>query len=217
MKELDLWKKCSLFIKPINVSVSKRKTLYAASCSLCQNERYITYAQAHNLITGKNKNICKKCQKYEGNKETRFKKNQKPWNYKKKHVFKKDYSKSKKFLEIVNAFGGIVFTPEIRKKQREKKLGITGEKANAWLGGLTSENKLLRSRDEYKQLRKACFLRDNYTCVLCSKKGVKLHMDHIKEWCNYPDLRFEISNVRTLCVPCHKNTPNYLHRAKRGN
>jgi 5-methylcytosine-specific restriction endonuclease McrA len=59
------------------------------------------------------------------------------------------------------------------------------------------------NRDEYKQLRKTVFYRDNYKCVICASNK-NIQMDHIKEWCNYPELRYEVSNCRTLCLSCHK-------------
>ena len=37
----------------------------------------------------------------------------------------------------------------------------------------------------------------------CDIVGIKLHADHIKPYANYPELRLEITNGRTLCVPCH--------------
>lgn len=49
----------------------------------------------------------------------------------------------------------------------------------------------------------AVFERDDYTCQMCLVRGGILHADHIKSWKDYPDLRFELSNCRTLCRPCH--------------
>ena len=40
-------------------------------------------------------------------------------------------------------------------------------------------------------------------------KGTHLSQYHIKPFADYPDLRFELSNGRTLCVPCHTKTPTY--------
>jgi len=69
-------------------------------------------------------------------------------------------------------------------------------------------------RTEYKTWRKLVFERDDYTCQMCKKRGVVLQADHIKSWTFYPDLRYELSNGRTLCVDCHKDTPNYKGRAR---
>lgn len=72
-----------------------------------------------------------------------------------------------------------------------------------------SQIKSPRPRYENDQWRKAIFERDNYTCQLCGLRGGPLHADHIKPYAAYPELRWELSNGRTLCVPCHKKTPTY--------
>lgn len=33
--------------------------------------------------------------------------------------------------------------------------------------------------------------------------------DHIKSYALYPKLHLELNNGRTLCIPCHRKTPNY--------
>jgi 5-methylcytosine-specific restriction endonuclease McrA len=90
-----------------------------------------------------------------------------------------------------------------------------GEKTPNWKGGITPINKQARRTPEYIAWRKTVFERDNYTCVECGARGVELHADHIKSFAFYPKLRHEVSNGRTLCVPCHKKTPNYLMGAVR--
>src|SRR3990167_2039380 len=86
--------------------------------------------------------------------------------------------------------------------------------------GITPINRKIRNSSEYKLWRTAVFTRDNFTCVWCgarSKKGVKviLHADHIKPFCDYPELRFAIDNGRTLCVDCHKKTDTYGRKLLR--
>lgn len=95
----------------------------------------------------------------------------------------------------------------------KKRLDMTGEKCKWWKGGITPLNKKLRTSAEYKNWRKSVFERDNYTCVFCKdKRGGNLNADHIKQFAFYPELRFDINNGRTLCVPCHKKTPTYSNR-----
>lgn len=53
------------------------------------------------------------------------------------------------------------------------------------------------------KLRPQIFERDSYTCALCSKVGSKLNAHHIRTWAFYPELRFELSNLVTLCKDCH--------------
>lgn len=72
---------------------------------------------------------------------------------------------------------------------------------------------------EYADWRKKVFERDDYTCQICKVRGGRLNADHIKDWAAFPLLRFDITNGRTLCVPCHKTTETYgwakYHARKR--
>lgn len=61
-----------------------------------------------------------------------------------------------------------------------------------------------RRSKEYKSWRNSVFERDNYTCQLCGARGVKLNAHHKNGYAFYPELRYELSNGITLCVPCHK-------------
>lgn len=84
-----------------------------------------------------------------------------------------------------------------------------------WQGGITPLNKKLRNSFEYKQWRESVFKRDNYTCRECGTRGVYLHADHIKPFAYFPEIRFELSNGRTLCIDCHENTDTFKGRAKQ--
>ncbi len=57
--------------------------------------------------------------------------------------------------------------------------------------------------------RKQVLERDNYTCVICHKSSGELHADHIKQFAFYPNLRFVLSNGRTLCKGCHRKTKTW--------
>jgi 5-methylcytosine-specific restriction endonuclease McrA len=80
--------------------------------------------------------------------------------------------------------------------------------------GKRTADKKARQSARYKAWRTLVFERDNYMCVHCGIKNglgktVYLHADHIKPFALYPELRYEVSNGRTLCVPCHKKTGTY--------
>lgn len=97
---------------------------------------------------------------------------------------------------------------------------VKGERNPSWKGGVTTENELIRRSGKMYAWRKAVFERDNYTCQECeikSAKGVKafLHADHIQPFAYFPELRFELSNGRTLCSECHLKTPTWGERAKK--
>jgi len=42
----------------------------------------------------------------------------------------------------------------------------------------------------------------------------KLVAHHKKGWTKYPNLRYKISNGKTLCLDCHYKTHNYGWRSK---
>lgn len=84
-----------------------------------------------------------------------------------------------------------------------------------WRGGITPESRRLRNSEQYKRWRLAVFQRDRYTCVWCGQIGGRLNADHIQPFSTHPDLRFELSNGRTLCEPCHKLTPSYLNKGRK--
>lgn len=97
-------------------------------------------------------------------------------------------------------------------KIKQSKLGVPSKKRGSlshfWKGGITDENEKIRKSLEYKKWRINVFERDNYLCVICNSSGY-LHADHIKPFSLFPELRLDINNGRTLCVPCHRKTETY--------
>ncbi len=113
---------------------------------------------------------------------------------------------------------------ELRRRLAESRVGVKrtdnlGADNPNWKGGVTTENHKIRNSRTYALWRTAVFDRDKYTCVWCGDKNgrgvaVVLQADHIKPFCDYPELRFAIDNGRTLCVSCHKKTDNYGKRRR---
>ena len=68
---------------------------------------------------------------------------------------------------------------------------------------LVSEDVLQRAAFKDK-LQKKILIRDNFTCVFCSTKSSPLNVHHLDTWKQFPERRFDESNLVTLCVPCHK-------------
>lgn len=96
---------------------------------------------------------------------------------------------------------------EVRDKIRIAQLGSRG---NNWKGGIwSSQPQSERKSARYKTLRNEVMERDLFTCVICKETGVYLEVDHIKSYSKNPELRFEKSNLRTLCKPCHLKTPSF--------
>ncbi len=89
------------------------------------------------------------------------------------------------------------------------KMSVSHQKRLAALVRKEPENRRIRKSIDYKLWRERVFQRDNYTCQECYVRGGELNADHIKPFALYPELRFDISNGKTLCVPCHRATPTY--------
>jgi 5-methylcytosine-specific restriction endonuclease McrA len=75
---------------------------------------------------------------------------------------------------------------------------------NNYKGGVEKENAKARKSLEYREWREAVFKRDDYTCQACGKTGCYIEADHVMSFSEYPDLRYEALNGRTLCKPCHR-------------
>lgn len=76
-----------------------------------------------------------------------------------------------------------------------------GEKSSKWKGGIDTINRQERKRFR-ETVRRAVYERDNYQCVECGGDE-HLTVDHIKPFSDFPELRFDLNNCRTLCMACH--------------
>lgn len=102
--------------------------------------------------------------------------------------------------------------PAIKKDiDSDRRVDTSGENHWSWKGGITPKNKKERNSKDYKVWRSAVFKRDNYTCQMCGKRGVKLNAHHKRSWAEYPDLRYSVDNGISLCECCHKD----VHRRNR--
>jgi len=83
-----------------------------------------------------------------------------------------------------------------RKRAESKRTGYTKHQLD----------RLARYSPEAQNWRINVFKQDNYTCQMCKVRGTYLEADHIKPFAYFPELRFELSNGRTLCKLCHNKT-----------
>lgn len=99
--------------------------------------------------------------------------------------------------------------PETISKMKMARKGKSaywnaGEKSPMWKGGVTPENKRLRGTSQFHTWREAVFARDNWTCQKTKIKGGRLHPHHIQNFCEYPELRFDVNNGITLSEKAHR-------------
>src|SRR3990167_768102 len=95
---------------------------------------------------------------------------------------------------------GKITPPEVRLKQRMARLGrFGGEKHPNWQGGVAEKHNKERHSDEYKIWRKRVFERDFYTCLICGRVGGELNAHHVKRFNDFPLLRYDVDNGKTLC------------------
>ena len=92
-----------------------------------------------------------------------------------------------------------------------------GAETSNWRGGTTKIGQMLRRALSYKLWRLEVLKRDDFTCQICGKRGGKLHVDHIKSFSDYPELRLEMLNARTLCIPCHRATDTWGCHSKNNS
>jgi hypothetical protein len=85
-----------------------------------------------------------------------------------------------------------------------RRRNLVGPRNPNWKGGRNAEHTRLRKTVRYAEWRTAVFTRDDFTCLKCGVRGGRLEADHIKPFSLFPALRFELSNGRTLCKPCHR-------------
>lgn len=103
--------------------------------------------------------------------------------------------------KIGDFFRGKKLSLELRRKMSEVKMG---DKNPGWKGGMEPESKAIRKRIEYRLWRESVFKRDNWTCQKTGQRGGRLHPHHIKNFSQFPELRFAIDNGITLSEKAHK-------------
>ena len=108
----------------------------------------------------------------------------------------------------------------------------SGDKNPAWNGGITPLVRRIRNSGKYKDWAMSILIRDGFICQICGQRGGNnLEVDHIKSFAvivaenklaTFDDALkcnelWILENGRTLCKPCHLQTPSYLKNLKRQN
>lgn len=83
---------------------------------------------------------------------------------------------------------------------------VRGKKNPAWKGGTSPERQRLYNEGHWRIIVKQIYARDSYKCQRCGEpknKPRSLHAHHIKPWATNIALRFDLTNMITVCRPCH--------------
>lgn len=146
---------------------------------------------------------------------THFKKGQIPWNKKppviiackicgKKFQIKPARIKTAKYCSYYCSVSGTKSGVSLSDSHRRAiSASRKGPGHHNWKGGITAKTRRQRLVED-SILRDKAFERDNFTCQFCGKKE-SLEIHHIKRYSLYPELRYEMTNVITLCADCHRN------------
>ena len=102
-----------------------------------------------------------------------------------------------------------------------------GSDHHNWKGGITPLHVKIRNSKRYKKWKREVRNRDKDVCQVCEAVSLKPEVDHIKPWIlvfresgvttlkesRETKVLWDISNGRTLCYDCHKQTDTYGQKA----
>ncbi len=94
----------------------------------------------------------------------------------------------------------------VRSKSESRRGRHLGAENPSWKGGVAPERQRVYRSGVWKDVVKAVYERDAYTCVRCGsgKKSARgLHAHHVRPWADHPELRMDAANLVTLCRSCH--------------
>lgn len=113
-----------------------------------------------------------------------------------------------------------------KKLSEETKRKISNSKRNP----LRPIHIAIRQCYKYREWRSSIFERDNFTCLICKKRGGQLNVDHhpkrfvdivngngiisVEQALQNKEL-WNLDNGRTLCVKCHTKTDTYGFRVTK--
>ena len=164
---------------------SKRKKL---ECKVCRIKFYPIYGRD-------------KIQKY-CSKECWYKDKNKPKIFKPKLSIE---TKLKIKKSLLNTYKSEIVRNKLSRIMKIK--ACRGEKHIWWKNGSSQKYGYLwnlRRSTNFKNWRNKVFKRDNWTCQKYKSKGGQLEPHHIKNFSEYPKLRFKVSNGMTLSKKAHR-------------
>ncbi len=108
--------------------------------------------------------------------------------------------------------GGRTTSCSCYRKEQLSKNHPKGDAHPNWQGGITPQNRIDRGTLS-NFINPIIRERDGYTCQNCStNKSGNFEVHHIFDFATYPELKFEKSNLITLCKTCHDNFHSIYQR-----
>ena len=114
----------------------------------------------------------------------------------KNHAFTNERRKK---ISVSNT--GKVHSLERKKKNSALKQGIP---LSQWKDFIYNTDDPKRSLYKLSRINLKVFELADFTCLVCSKRGGKLHGHHLDNWKQYKDKRYDLTNIVCLCIGCHK-------------
>jgi hypothetical protein len=173
----------------------KRKKVIIKKCLFCKKD--------FSPLSGR-ENIQRYCSRNCAYKDRTRIKNERGYYFKnpRKHTVEEKAIIREKMLKLWK-------TKEYRTKHSlaMKNTVCRGEKHMWWKNGASKKNGeawLSRCSAEFRNWREKVFERDNWICQKYHTKGGKLNPHHIKNFAQYPELRFVLTNGITLSQKAHR-------------
>lgn len=113
---------------------------------------------------------------------------------------------------------------KLRPIEIAKRLGSSVQQVYHTLNQLTRENFTTDARNvlyhskEWKLMREMVLARDGHKCVRCGAENSwknALQVEHKLSKAYHPELAFDMNNLITLCLRCHKKTRTFGHKNKK--
>lgn len=185
---------------------------FKATCNQCLSDRgYVDKSNANKL--------CRSCtrkqihtawspekKKEVGTKATRHFIGSEPWNKGKTGVYSEELIK-----QWQDKHTEISADEDYRKRMSCSKRSI---KIDDFKEFSTTEQERERAQLNNRGLHTKCFERDNYTCQTCATRGTELNAHHKNAFDLFPEERFKLDNLTTLCKSCHDSFHSLFGRGK---
>lgn len=186
------------------------RTKYRANCDVCGEDR--GYLSKRNAM----KKFCAKCSPRHTEESKRKMRaarlGKEPWNKNKKEIRSAvidKLSKAKIGKNPPNKGQRMTFEQKVKLSCAARGINL-----NDFDDFKTETSKIERNRFAELGLHVQRFEIDRYRCAACNVDSVTLNAHHKNSWKHFPDQRFDVANLISLCVTCHKQFHNVYGNGK---